>query len=163
MIRRVLLLSLFTLTSGCDTVGIDTPANIVATGDPWTAMIDVVNEVRAEGKDCGSTFMPPTGPVVWNGRLTEAAERHARDMSSRSFFSHTGSDGSRVGDRARHYGYEWRVIGENIARYQTDVNQVMTDWMQSEGHCIQLMDPRYVEFGASEKDKYWVQVFGVSR
>ena len=162
LLTRALLLSILCLTAGCDTTGVDTPANIVATGTPWSEMIDAVNELRAEGKDCGSTYMPPTGPVVWNANLTEAAESHALDMSARQFFSHEGSDGSHVGDRARRAGYEWRVIGENIARYQSDVDQVMTDWIQSEGHCLQLMDPRFVELGAFEKDRYWVQVFGVS-
>jgi uncharacterized protein YkwD len=159
---RLALASVFLLI-GCDTYGLDAPPTADADATAWPEMLEAVNAARAEGAVCGATRMPPVGPVVWNDRLHEAAAQHVTDMERRAFFSHEGSDGSRVGDRARRAGYAWRMIGENIARYQDSVDEVMADWMESEGHCRQVMDPRFVEMGAAERATYWAQVFGISR
>ena len=160
---RVSLLALaFLCGSGCDSVGSDTVA-VDASRQPWPAMLDAVNAARAEGQTCGSEVYPPAPPLVWNDRLTTAAEAHSADMARNAYFDHTGSDGSRPGDRATRAGYPWRIVGENIARYQSSVGEVVGAWVASPSHCRNLMDARYAELGASERDTYWTQVFGLAR
>ena len=60
-------------------------------------------------------------------------------------------------------GYDWRVVGENLARNQTSVPQVMGDWLESPPHCRQLLAPEVLEIGAAEVEGYWAQVFAVAR
>jgi uncharacterized protein YkwD len=89
-------------------------------------------------------------------------------MAGLSFFSHTGSDGSQVAERARRSGYAWRSVGENIAAGQMTAEAAMQGWIKSPSHCANLMQPGYTEMGLafavnpqSESGVYWVQVFGL--
>ena len=144
---------------GAGTTGIPPEPPISA----WAEMLGSVNAVRARGATCGDEAMGPAPALVWNDRLEGAAARHAEDMARHAYFDHTGRDGSDPGERARRAGYEWRRIGENLARSQRTVSEVVEAWLASPGHCRQLLDPRYVEMGAAEESLYWVQVFGAPR
>lgn len=126
------------------------------------SMLDAVNAVRANGCTCGNTLMPSVSPLTWNDQLTDAADRHAYDMYSREFFDHKGSDASRVGDRTTDAGYTWSRVGENIARADGDVEEVVKGWLTSIPHCKQLMSADFVDMGAAQRGEYWVQVFGKS-
>lgn len=157
--RLAALFLLATLAAGCDSLGIDPPADPAAVAT-WPEMLAAVNAARAEGQHCGAAFFAPAGPLAWSERLEAAAERHARDMAAHAHFSHVGTDGSRVGDRASEAGYRWRLVGENIAQGHRSVDEVLAGWLASPGHCRQIMDPRVVEIGVAETDRYWTQVFG---
>ena len=160
--RPILLLTALALIA-CDTVGLDVPPEPEPGVQAWNAMLNAVNDVRARGAVCGGEAMVPAAPVIWDSRLERAAEQHSHDMAQNDYFDHTGSDGRDTGERVRRAGYDWRVVGENIARYQTSVAQVVDDWMESPGHCRQIMSPSFQEIGAAEVDGYWTQVFGVPR
>ena len=156
------------VVSGCDgVIGLvplnESSGSTEPSSTSWGEMLQAVNAMRAEGQQCGDEYFAPVAPLVWNGRLEAAAQRHTRDMARHEHFAHTGTDGSSVGDRASYEGYDWRRVGENIARYQLDVHEVVDDWMASPGHCANLMNPAFVEFGAAEEDHYWTQVFGKPR
>jgi uncharacterized protein YkwD len=88
-------------------------------------------------------------------------------MAMNSLFSHQGSDRSLVGARATAAGYDWTVIGENIAAGQGRAQQVVEGWLASPSHCYNLMNPDFREMGAayasnpqSQATIYWTQVFG---
>lgn len=75
-----------------------------------------VNAHRAVGASCGSEgSFPPASPLAWNALLTQASLVHSDDMVASNVFSHTGSDGSRAGQRATVAGYVWQSLAENIA------------------------------------------------
>ncbi len=160
MARTAALLVL--ILAGCDTVGTNAPA-VDASSDPWVEMLDAVNAARAAGQRCGAETFPPAGPLVWNDRLERAADLHTADMARQRVMTHTGSDGTQPSDRVTQAGYAWRLVGENIAHNQRTVPEVVEDWVQSPGHCRNLMDARYAEMGAAEQDLYWTQVFGLAR
>lgn len=160
---RLLPLLAAVFVAGCDTTGIDLPPEPEADAPAWDEMLAAVNAVRAQGATCGEDAMGPAPPLAWDGRLEAAAAHHAADMARHAYIDHTGRDGSDPGDRARRAGYDWRRIGENLARYQQTVDGVVEAWLESPGHCRQLLDPRYVEMGAAEEGYYWAQVFGVPR
>ena len=162
LVRLAALLAAATC-AGCDSTGIDLPPEPEAGVEVWGEMLAAVNAARAEGAQCGDDWMGPAEPLVWDSRLEAAAARHAEDMARNGHFAHTGTDGSDVGDRARRAGYEWRRIGETLARYQRSVDEVVAAWLDSPDHCRQLLDPRYVEVGAAERGLYWAQSFGVPR
>lgn len=138
-------------------------APVVAEAPAWSEMLAAVNEVRAAGATCGDVWHPPAEALVWDGRLAAAAERHSRDMSRNGHFEHHGTDGRDVGERADGAGYDWRALGENIARRQVSVEQVMGDWLESPAHCRQLLSPDYLELGAAKVGSYWTQMFGAAR
>jgi uncharacterized protein YkwD len=133
-------------------------------------MLTQVNLARSQPRVCGSVDYPATTPLSWHCTLDDVAYAHTRDMGDYNFFSHTGSDGLTVGDRVRNAGYDWSAVGENIAAGQQTINTVMMVWLESPGHCANIMRPIYTEFGAasysvygSDYSIYWTQVFARPR
>jgi uncharacterized protein YkwD len=128
----------------------------------------LVNQQRAAGATCGSRgSFAPAAALTWNARLASAAYRHSRDMADNNYFSHDSRDGRKMADRINASGYTWSTIGENIAAGQDSVQAVVSDWMSSEGHCANLMNPRFTEFAlacarsnASRYGIYWTQNLG---
>lgn len=146
------------------------PPAATQAGDVQARILALVNEARARPRRCGAESFAATRPLRWSNTLQEAAAGHAADMARHSYFSHTGRDGSTVDDRASRAGYAWRAIGENIAAGQMQADAAVQGWLNSPGHCANLMAPAYTEMGAafavntnSSAGIYWVQVFGATR
>jgi uncharacterized protein YkwD len=145
----------------CHKNDVTTPAgNTGSTVLNQSVMLQLVNDQRQRGCNCGSVYYHPTTTVAWNGQLESAAAVHAADMYKNDYFSHTGLDGSSPGDRIRNAGYNWTSYGENIAKGYTTEQAVMDAWIKSEEHCINIMNPLFTEFGAAKAGSYWVQEFG---
>lgn len=127
-------------------------------------MLAQVNAVRVAGRDCGAegTFAP-TQPLAFDARLSVAAQVHAEDMHAHAFMSHTGSDGSTVGQRVARTGYSAASWGENVAFGYPSVEAVMAGWLGSDGHCANLMHPGFTELGVGESGNFWAQVFARPR
>lgn len=141
-----------------------------APDDTERAMLDAVNAARASARSCGGSAYGAVPALSWNCKLEAAAAGHSADMASHNFFSHTGSDGLTVGARASAAGYTWSAVGENIAAGYADVERVMQGWLDSPGHCANIMSPNFTELGAasareagSDYGIYWTQVFGRPR
>lgn len=136
------------------------------------AMLDAVNTARAQARSCGSTSHAVVPALSWSCQLDTAANRHARDMVSNNFFSHTGSDGSSMSERITAAGYSWSAAAENIAAGQSSVSTVMSGWLASEGHCRNIMSSANTQLGAAlataepgttNYGRYWVQNFARPR
>jgi uncharacterized protein YkwD len=117
--------------------------------------LDLVNEHRRRG-GCDN--------LTVDRRLIVAANRHAADMARRGYFAHEDSHGDRAGERVEDAGYRWSRYGENIARGQDSVFEVVNGWMHSPEHRENIMDCRLHEVGvglafAADRTPYWVQDF----
>lgn len=123
-------------------------------------LLQLVNEVRQKGCQCGDTYYPSTTPVEWNSRLELAAYTHSSDMYRNKYFSHTGLDGSNPGVRIDRAGYHWMAFGENIATGYATERQVVDAWIKSPGHCQNIMNKAYKEMGVARVGDYWTQEFG---
>ncbi|MGB7932979.1 MAG: CAP domain-containing protein [Gammaproteobacteria bacterium] len=129
-------------------------------------MLTHVNAARSQARNCGNVNYPATNALSWHCTLEDVAYVHSRDMGDHNFFSHTGSDGLTPGDRVRNAGYDWSAVGENIAAGQQSIDTVMTAWLDSPGHCANIMNSSYTEYGAasytvsgSDYSIYWTQIF----
>jgi uncharacterized protein YkwD len=134
------------------------------------AMLTQLNIARSQGRMCGNENYPVANPVSWSCALESVALEHSRDMGDINFFSHTGSNGLEVSHRVTNAGYVWNAVGENIAAGQRTLAAVMDGWLDSPGHCSNIMSPAYTEFGAgvyfvdgSIYPLYWTQVFARPR
>jgi uncharacterized protein YkwD len=167
-----------------ETVSFEEPVP-VPENDMKQAYLDVINEARAEGRECGEYgYFAAADPVVWNDRLYAAAYEHSKDMAISNTFSHTGSgtssdvtaevthpgQGSSVSERIEHNGYtNWRRYGENIAAGTSmdEAIEAMEGWLASPGHCKNIMKAEFKEVGMAVYYKeeshfsyYWTQDFG---
>ena len=164
-------------------------AGTVRTGDDWIvlfarplheaplpepAMLDIealaaINAARAAPRNCGEERFEAAAPLRWNDALTQAALAHSSDMAAHRYFSHTEKNGSVVDDRASRAGYAWRRIGENIAAGQKSVAEAVASWLDSPGHCANIMNPGFDEMGLAiavnpQRGRvYWTQVLGRGR
>ncbi|MFI7540472.1 CAP domain-containing protein [Actinoplanes sp. NPDC049599] len=117
--------------------------------------LTLVNESRRRG-GCDN--------LAVDRRLIVAANRHAAEMARRGYFAHEDSRGERAGDRVQDAGYQWSRYGENIARGQDSVAEVVTGWLNSPEHRANIMDCDLREVGvglafAADRTPYWVQDF----
>lgn len=125
-----------------------------------TTLLQLVNDVRTKGCTCGTTAMPAVAQLVWNDQLAKAGYDHSVDMKTNNYFSHTGLNGSTVGQRITAAGYIWKFAGENIANGFANEQDVMNGWLSSEGHCKNIMDTRFKDIGVGHDGSYWTQEFG---
>jgi uncharacterized protein YkwD len=125
-------------------------------------IVQLVNEARSQNG---------LAPVTVNLQLMTAAETHSQNMATQDFFSHTGVDGSQVGDRTQAAGYRSTFVGENIGAGYASPEAAFEGWINSSGHRENILNPNYTEIGVGyvslENDTgsvnynhYWTQVFG---
>lgn len=125
-------------------------------------LLDAVNRERAVHR---------VAPVHASPILERAAQGHADDMLARGYYAHESPDHTMVLGRTREAGYVADVVGENIAKGQRSVEEVMAGWMESPEHRKNILNPMFTEAGfgialgkmPDGDDVLWVQVFGRPR
>jgi uncharacterized protein YkwD len=130
----------------------------------------LVNEARSQPADCGSEGrFAAAGPVVMNDVLRCSARLHSLDMFERHYFGHSNPDGLDPFERMAAAGFHGAGAGENIAVGQTSPQQVMHSWMESDGHCANVMRPKFALLGVGYHpgaggrglgSNFWTQNFG---
>ncbi|MGZ3422544.1 MAG: CAP domain-containing protein [Polyangiales bacterium] len=161
-----------------DTAVMDTyvppPPMDAATGWPadYAALeqgiLEETNKRRAAGADCHTQGkFGPAGPLVMQSQLQSSARKHSEDMAEHNYFSHTDLSGGSPFDRMKAEGYTGGFMGENIAAGNATVAATMDQWMNSDGHCANIMNPKYTDLGVgyfyyagSTYKHYWTQNFG---
>jgi uncharacterized protein YkwD len=130
-----------------------------------TRVLQLVNEVRARGARCGDRSFGPAPPVKLSGTLAGVAFGHAADMAMHNYFEHEDLAGRSPADRVRAVGYQEKLVGENIAYGPKSAEEAVQGWLDSPGHCENIMDPRFAEMGiayapghASKRGLFWVQL-----
>lgn len=143
----------------------------VADWDPaWTDLeneiLVIANQRRAEGANCGSEgSFGPAGPLTANPALRCAARVHSQDMVDRNFFDHTNPSGESPFQRMGEAGYQYSTAGENIAAGNSTAAATMQQWMDSDGHCSNIMNGSFTELGVGyypggQYGHVWTQNFG---
>lgn len=100
-------------------------------------------------------------PLKVSSLLERVAAKHGKDMYRHGYFSHKGSDGSRVSQRAWRSGYRYCYIAENIAMGHRSPNEVLKGWINSRPHRKTLLTKNAAEIGViREKGDIWVMVVG---
>jgi uncharacterized protein YkwD len=133
-------------------------------------VLELVNRARARPRKCGSESFAAAAPLTLSAELTRAALQHAKDMAARESFSHRGSDGSLAAERVTRAGYRWQNVGENIALDAPDAQTVVQGWLDSPGHCANIMNGDFTQMGVAYASNpkgrhglYWAQVFARPR
>lgn len=100
--------------------------------------------------------------LVYDEKLSLAASKRAKEQEM--VFSHTRPDGTSCFTVLSEYGVSYRGAGENIAMGQTSADEVMTDWMNSEGHRANILNANFTKIGVGlykgqNGRYYWAQMF----
>ena len=117
--------------------------------------VEVLNLVNAERAKVGAP------PLRLANDLQQSAAIRAREIVQ--LFSHTRPDGSDCFTVIRKKG---NTCGENIAAGHGTAAETVEQWMNSQGHRENILNPRYRELGVgyayedySTYHHYWVQLF----
>ena len=85
-----------------------------------------------------------------NKTLDLSAEKKLKDMFAKQYFEHvspSGVDISKLGDEV---GYEYILIGENLALGNFKDDKALVDaWMASPGHRANILNKHYTEIGVA--------------
>ncbi len=79
--------------------------------------------------------------------LERAAALKLADMEASGYFAHTSPAGRSPWSFMDDAGYGYRYAGENLAIHFNDPESEHETWMESEKHCQNILDPRFVEVG----------------
>ena len=102
-------------------------------------ILELVNEERSSRG---------LGILTLSQKLDAAADLHAQDMATNYYATnHTGSDSSNLATRITRSGYEWTIIGENLAAGQTSASSVVQAWMNSTGHRANILNSNFTHLG----------------
>ncbi|NRS15615.1 hypothetical protein HPY28_00125 [Brevibacillus sp. HB1.2] len=120
------------------------------TGDFAKQVADLVNQERAKAG---------LKPVQMDAALSKVALAKAQDMSANNYFDHNSPTYGSPFDMMKQYGIQYSTAGENIAMGQQSPQEVMQQWMNSEGHRQNIMNPAFTKIGVGVTNGYWVQEF----
>ncbi|WP_245237491.1 CAP domain-containing protein [Paenibacillus ihuae] len=113
-------------------------------------IVDLVNKERAAAG---------LSPVSALDSLNKVAAAKATDMRTNNYFSHTSPTYGSPFDMMATFGITYRAAGENIAMGQKSAQEVMTAWMNSEGHRANILSANFNYIGVGYDNNYWVQEF----
>lgn len=106
--------------------------------------------------------------MTFDTRLSKVARSHSLAMAKENFFSHYGSDGSTVVDRAKDFKItNWRKIGENLFTcrgYDDPETVAIRGWLKSPSHRKNMLSSSWTSTGigvaiSKDGDIYITQVF----
>lgn len=127
----------------------DSPMSTNAT--MWLAM---VNQARSESRVCGGITYPAVAPLVWDTRLEQAALAHSSYQQQIDTMTHTGSGGSSGGQRIAANGFKWSSWGENVGWNYQSAAAMLQGWLNSAGHCTNIMKPVFTHIGWARVGAY---------
>ncbi|ALT78657.1 hypothetical protein AT984_17130 [Paucibacter sp. KCTC 42545] len=125
-----------------------------------------VNAMRAQRQYCGPKPFAAVAPLSWDARLQASAQAYADELSLLDKLTHIDQRGQGLRERVLERGYVFRQVAENLAGGPQYLDEVMAGWLGSEGHCENLMEPRFQDIGMAcvagpgELERYWVMHLG---
>lgn len=164
-----------------ETPAVETPAEEVQTPETTTteepAKEETTKEEAAPSEDVNSEISAFEKEVValtnaerskqglkaleMDTELSKVAGIKSQDMKDKNYFDHTSPTYGSPFDMMKSFGIDYSAAGENIAMGQTTPQQVVTSWMNSEGHRANILSSNFTHIGVGhvESGNYWTQMF----
>lgn len=90
--------------------------------------------------------------LIEDATLDELASLRADDLFENQYFNHESPSGKSAPELAKKLGYNYLLIGENLALGTFDGEKgIVTAWMASEGHRENILNAQYSTLGVSVK------------
>jgi uncharacterized protein YkwD len=169
-VKYVLSLGLFFMLVACGETPLVTSKSIPsgATEDMQRLLV-LVNEVRATGYVCDEDLkFDPAEPLTLDTKLMTAAYKHSVDLDAAGVTVNMHvtpqgavnyEPGTKFTGRIELESYKWAAAGENVAFGFNSPERVMQAWLESPGHCKNILNPKFSELGLGRAGTYWTQVF----
>ncbi len=129
--------------------------------DKELELFRLINQQRSQRTDCGEEgSFEAAPPLSIDPSLLCAARRHSIDMAEQDFFSHYNLLGQSEWERILIASMQpitsepddasravFPITGENIAKGSADPAVALKEWLGSDGHCANLMNPIFTHMG----------------
>ncbi len=113
----------------------------------------VVKLVNAERAKAG------LNALTSDALLDKVAVAKVKDMSNNNYFDHQSPTYGSPFDMMKQFGVTYSYAGENIAQGQKTPQEVVTAWMNSEGHRANILSKNFTHIGVGFYNGYWAQEF----
>lgn len=110
----------------------------------YLSEISIPNLIQAANQERTKAGLPP---LKENPSLAKAAQMKGEHMIKNDYFEHTSPDSVTSWFWFDQVGYDYLYAGENLAIDFSETEEVVSAWMQSEGHRRNLLSERYDETG----------------
>ncbi len=85
-------------------------------------------------------------------------------MIDKNYFDHNSPTYGSPFDMMKSFNIDYSAAGENIAKGQRSAQEVVTGWMNSQGHRENILNSNYNQIGVgcvadSNGTLYWTQMF----
>jgi len=89
-------------------------------------------------------------PLKENPKLDASAAIKTEEMFAKQYFAHISPTGEGVADLSKSTGYDFILIGENLAlgNFEND-EALVSAWMNSPGHRENILNQKYQDIGVS--------------
>jgi uncharacterized protein YkwD len=131
--------------------------------------LNYVDIIEATNKERIKVGLPP---LAISNKLVDSARLKTNDMIVNQYFEHTSPTGVNVSDLGKKVGYDYVIMGENLALGDFASNDDLVQaWMNSPGHRENILNKTYKEIGVYVAKGYYknkevwfaVQHFGTPR
>lgn len=124
-------------------------------------ILDMINEARQEEQECGSTSYGPSDELEMDPQLRCAARIHSWDMDGRNYYDHDTPEGLSPSGRVSIVPGPNSSAAENIYDWWASPEQIFQGWMNSPGHCKNMMCGGYNRVGIGiYGDKHTLKIIG---
>lgn len=90
--------------------------------------------------------------LALNSKLNASALVKLNDMFTMNYFEHTSPRGVVLSDLVNEEGYEYILIGENLAMGNfASGKEIVDEWMKSPGHRANILNGQFTEIGIAVK------------
>jgi len=113
-------------------------------------LVREINKIRIANK-------LPT--LVEDKRLNQSANKKAKDMVSKNYWSHKDPQGKMSWDIIKKSGYNYDYAGENLANKYDDKTS-LSEWMKSPKHKENILNSKYTDIGVGKAGDFNVLHFG---
>jgi uncharacterized protein YkwD len=146
---------------------ISTPGPLTAVEDAPQSFLTEAGVLKWTNEQRAKNNLPP---LKENKILDISAKLKADDMFQNQYFEHVSPTGIGVDGLAKKVGYEYILIGENLAMGNFQNSEKLVEaWMDSPGHRENILNSKYREIGVAVLEgiyngkKIWmaVQHFGL--
>ncbi len=146
------------------TVSAPAPLRVAGQGNGVLSVSGVISLTNHERANIGVASLQE------NSQLDVAAEAKLQDLFAKQYFEHVSPSGVGPADLARQAGYDYILIGQNLAlgNFKNDATLVAA-WMSSPGHRANILQSKFTQIGVAvgqgkyEGQTVWiaVQSFGL--
>lgn len=124
-------------------------------------ILEMINEARQEEQECGSTSYGPSEPLEMDPQLRCAARIHSWDQDGRNYYDHDTPEGLGPSGRVSIVPGPHSSAAENIYDWWNTPENIFQGWMDSSGHCRNMMCGSYNQVGIGKYNgKHTLKIIG---